>query len=114
MRRETLGATVGAFSRNPATFLMLLRRLPTMLRLFWRVFWDRRTRWFPRLILLGTLAYVISPVDFLPAAVFGPLGLVDDFTVLVFGCQAFLRRVPKAIVDEHVAALAPQAAPPPP
>ena len=114
MSPETFATTLRAFSRNPMAFFALLRRLPTLIRLFWRVFWDRRTRWVPRLILLATLAYVISPIDFLPAAVFGPLGVLDDFTVLTLGCQAFLRGVPKAIVDEHLATLDPQPAGPPP
>lgn len=103
MKAATLEHTVRAFVRNPATFLALLRRLPTMARLFWRVFWDRRTGWLPRLLLLGTFAYVLSPIDLLPVAVFGPLGLLDDFTLLALGCRAFLRGVPDAVLNEHVA-----------
>ena len=31
--------------------------------------------------LIATVLYVISPVDVLPEAVLGPIGLVDDFGV---------------------------------
>lgn len=29
-------------------------------------------------LMLAVVTYIISPVDFLPEAVFGPFGLVDD------------------------------------
>lgn len=36
------------------------------------------------LIILGGLLYVISPLDFLPAALLGPIGLADDAAILMF------------------------------
>ncbi|MDB4161085.1 YkvA family protein [Bacteroidia bacterium] len=36
------------------------------------------------LIILGGLVYVLSPMDFLPEALLGPLGLADDAAILVF------------------------------
>lgn len=35
------------------------------------------------LITLGGLLYVLSPLDFLPAALLGPIGLADDAAILV-------------------------------
>lgn len=113
MSRPPFADTLGAFTRNPLAFFRLLRGLPTMLRLFWRLFRDGRTPWSARLVLLGTLVYVLSPVDLLPAMLFGLVGLVDDLTVLVFGCQLFVRLIPPPVVTEHVEHLAPRATPPP-
>ena len=36
------------------------------------------------LMVLGGLVYVISPLDFLPAALLGPIGLADDAAILMF------------------------------
>ena len=36
------------------------------------------------LIAVAGLVYVISPLDFIPEAFLGPLGLVDDAAILVF------------------------------
>jgi len=35
------------------------------------------------IIAIGLLIYVISPIDFMPEAFFGPLGLMDDFVALL-------------------------------
>ncbi len=112
MTRPAFEETLGAFRRNPLAFFRLLRGLPTMLRLFWRLLRDPRTPWSARLVLLGTLVYVVSPVDLVPAMLFGPVGLVDDLTVLVFGCQSFIRLVPPPVVTDHVERLAPRDTPP--
>jgi len=37
------------------------------------------------LILVIMVLYVISPVDLLPEAVLGPIGLIDDLAVIIFG-----------------------------
>jgi uncharacterized membrane protein YkvA (DUF1232 family) len=36
------------------------------------------------LIILGGLVYVLSPMDFLPEALLGPVGLADDAAILIF------------------------------
>lgn len=42
-----------------------------------RNFWQKMTLKEKLLIITGIL-YVVSPVDFIPEAVLGPLGLLDD------------------------------------
>jgi uncharacterized membrane protein YkvA (DUF1232 family) len=32
-------------------------------------------------LLLAALIYIISPIDLIPEAIFGPLGLIDDLAV---------------------------------
>ncbi|KAG8130396.1 hypothetical protein E2320_016921 [Naja naja] len=61
--------------------------LPTLLRHAFRemfsvggLFWMFRIRIF--LCLLGALLYLASPLDFLPEALFGILGFLDDFFVV--------------------------------
>jgi len=35
------------------------------------------------IVAMFLLIYVISPIDFMPEAFFGPLGLMDDFVALL-------------------------------
>lgn len=46
-------------------------------------------------IALGLLAviYIISPIDIIPEALFGPFGLIDDFGILMFGMKYFNKEV---------------------
>ena len=36
-------------------------------------------------VFLVSIFYMVSPVDVLPEVVFGPVGLIDDVFVLIFG-----------------------------
>ncbi|CAM3229748.1 YkvA family protein [Empedobacter stercoris] len=48
-------------------------------------------------IVLGLLAtlYIISPIDFIPEALLGPFGLIDDLGILLFGMKYFNKEVLK-------------------
>jgi uncharacterized membrane protein YkvA (DUF1232 family) len=37
------------------------------------------------IIIMFIIVYIISPIDLLPEAVFGPVGLIDDVIVFVIG-----------------------------
>lgn len=80
----------------------LLRQLPNFVRLYWRLFRDRRVSLFPKALLLLTAAYIISPIDVLPDAL-PVLGQIDDLVLFVAACKAFMYLCPRAVVKEHVA-----------
>ena len=80
---------------NPDLVTQLLRQLV----LVWRLLFDRRVSWKSKLIPLGVLAYMISPIDFLPDILF-PVGIADDLGVLVFGLQFFIQSAPPDVVEE--------------
>lgn len=48
-------------------------------------------------LFLGFVAtlYIISPIDIIPEALFGPFGLIDDFGILLFGMKYFNKEVLK-------------------
>lgn len=48
-------------------------------------------------LFLGFAAtlYIISPIDIIPEALFGPFGLIDDFGILLFGMKYFNKEVLK-------------------
>ncbi len=60
---------------------------------------DMRVHWIPKLILLGTLAYWISPVDF----IMGIPGVdaLDDLAVLGIGHGFFYLLCPEGVAAEH-------------
>ncbi|XP_030209145.1 E3 ubiquitin-protein ligase RNF170 isoform X1 [Gadus morhua] len=72
----------------PAQLVDRLRDVPTLLRHAFRelfsmggLFWMFRIRIL--LCLVGALTYLVSPLDFLPEALFGLLGFMDDFLVIL-------------------------------
>ncbi|CAM5146648.1 unnamed protein product [Natator depressus] len=75
------------FSGQPRSIMERIMDLPTLLRHAFRemftvggLFWMFRIRIV--LCLLGALLYLASPLDFLPEALFGILGFLDDFFVI--------------------------------
>ena len=46
------------------------------------------------------VAYVLSPIDFIPDALF-PVGLLDDLIVMVIVLDTVLGRVPRSLVRKH-------------
>ena len=97
---------LGNFLRlGPHRIRALLFHLPNFLRLFWRLLKDSRVGLAPKLLLLGMLAYVIVPFDFLPDFI-PPLGQLDDLLVIFLGLKGFVRLCPPDVVREHVRAIA--------
>ena len=85
--------------------MQLIAHLPRFVKLFSRLAKDSRVALGPKLLLAGILAYLIFPADLLPDFLVG-LGQVDDLLVLFLGLKLFLRLCPKAVVQEHVRAIA--------
>jgi uncharacterized membrane protein YkvA (DUF1232 family) len=52
------------------------------------------------IVLLG-VGYVLSPIDLLPAFIFGPLGIVDDIVVLSAALSRVLNHVHPDVIRQH-------------
>ncbi len=89
----------GSDLTKPLRFLV---HLPNFVKLYWRLFHDRRVSLFPKVLLVLAIIYVISPWDFLPDWNFPIIGELDDVVVLVLALRAFIPLCPRAVVDEHV------------
>ena len=81
--------------------LDLLCLLPDLTVLLSRLLRDERVPLLSKAVALAGLAYVVSPVDALPALLFGPIGLVDDLLVVSAALSGMLNRVHPDVVRSH-------------
>ena len=77
------------------------RQALEQLRLTWSLLRDGRMPLLYKLIPLVTLAYVLSPLDLIPAMFVG-LGMLDDIGVFMLGISLFNSLAPGALALEHL------------
>jgi uncharacterized membrane protein YkvA (DUF1232 family) len=88
-------------ARTSVSVLRFLHNLPNFLRLYWRLIRDRRVSVWPKALLLLSILYVLSPLDFLPDV--APLiGQVDDVLIVILVSRLFVYLCPPEVVREHV------------
>jgi uncharacterized membrane protein YkvA (DUF1232 family) len=90
---------------TPGQVLRVLVHLPRLVRLYWRLFRDRRVSLWPKALLVAALAYVVVPFDLVPDAI-PVLGELDDTVILLAAAHWFLQWCPPDVVAEHSRALA--------
>ena len=76
------------FSGEPRSLMEHIRDLPVLLRHLWSHIWSGEGLHFAfqlRVAVLGLIwiAYFLSPLDLLPEALFGLIGLLDDLLVFI-------------------------------
>ncbi len=98
---------MGLTSRSLPRFLFtgravqVLAHLPHFVRLYWRLFRDRRVSVLAKALLVLTIAYVVWPFDLIPD-VLPFIGEVDDLGVVLSGLWLFIRLCPPEVVLERV------------
>ena len=81
--------------------LKLVRHLPGLAKLCWRLFRDPRVPIRAKLLLVVAGLYVLMPADLLPDII-PVVGGMDDITVLVIAGRWFFTLCPEEVVREHV------------
>ncbi|SRR6266498_3598342 len=78
----------------------MLRDLVSRMKLILRLMGDKRVSPWVKLIPVGALAYLISPIDI----IMGIPGIdaLDDAAVLWFGSTLFVELCPQDVVQEHM------------
>jgi uncharacterized membrane protein YkvA (DUF1232 family) len=90
------------FYTSPGGKMRLLWHLPNLIKLYWRVFTDRRVSILPKLVLVAGVVYFLVPFDLLPDFPLIGLGQVDDLAVLILALRGFISLSPRVVVEEHV------------
>lgn len=81
--------------------LDLLLLLPDLTVLLSRLLREPRVPLRSKVVAVAGLAYVFSPVDVMPALLFGPIGLIDDLVVVSAALSSLLNRVHPDVVRSH-------------
>lgn len=81
----------------------VVRNVMNQLKLIFRLMGDSRVNLFAKLIPIGTLIYLLSPIDAISIPVIGAL---DDAALLWLGSYIFTELCPPAVVAEHMKELA--------
>jgi len=84
-------------SRGPGFFQQLIDQF----RLSWALLLDNRVPLALKIIPLGAVAYVVSPIDLIPD-IFPLLGQLDDLGILMTALTVFNSMSPADIVAEHM------------
>jgi len=79
----------------------LLLFLPDLTVLLARLLRDARVPIFQKVVAVAGIAYVVSPIDLLPALVLGPVGLLDDLFVVAACLSRLLNHVHPDVVRGH-------------
>jgi uncharacterized membrane protein YkvA (DUF1232 family) len=88
-------------NQNSGFFQDMLLRVKLIIRLMG----DRRVNFFLKLLPVGALIYLVSPIDLIPGAVLPVIGALDDAAVLWLGATLFVALCPDEVVQEHMNAL---------
>jgi uncharacterized membrane protein YkvA (DUF1232 family) len=88
-------------NQNSGFFQDLILRGKLILRLMG----DKRVNFFLKLLPVGALIYLVSPIDLIPGAVLPVVGALDDAVVLWLGATLFVALCPDEVVQEHTNAL---------
>jgi uncharacterized membrane protein YkvA (DUF1232 family) len=83
----------------------LLKEFLKQAKLVGRLIGDRRVNGFLKLIPIASIAYLISPIDFVPGLAVPLLGALDDAAVVWIGTTLFIELCPPDVVQEHRDAL---------
>ena len=81
----------------------VVRSVINQLKLIFRLMGDSRVSVFAKLVPIGALVYLVSPIDAISIPV---IGVVDDAALLWLGSYVFTELCPPAVVAEHMKELA--------
>ena len=89
----------------PTNFFRIIYYFPHFLKLYWRLFRDRRVALYLKAMLVAAIIYFLSPIDLIPEILNPFLGFVDDIVVLSLAIKGFIKLAPQDVVAEHVRAI---------
>ena len=97
--RGRMTAPRAAAAPSCAADLLLL--LPDLTVLLLRLLRDERVPLARKAVAVAGVAYVLSPLDLMPALLLGPVGLVDDLMIVAACLSGIVNRVHPDVVRSH-------------
>jgi uncharacterized membrane protein YkvA (DUF1232 family) len=88
----------GGVLGKAAEFLMLV---PDVFILLFRLTTDRRVAGKDKILVGSALAYFVLPLDFMPEALLGPIGYLDDLIFGVYVLNKILSNTSAEVLREH-------------
>lgn len=88
----------GGVMGRAGAYLLLV---PDFFMLLWRLVNDPRVEGKNKVLLGSSIAYYVIPFDFIPEALFGPMGYLDDLVLGVYVVNKILGEIEPGIVREH-------------
>ena len=82
-------------------FANYLLAVPDLFHLLCRLAIDRDVEVKEKAALAAAIVYIVSPIDFLPEALTGPLGYADDLVVAALALDVLVNKTPSEIVTRH-------------
>jgi uncharacterized membrane protein YkvA (DUF1232 family) len=82
-----------------------IQNLTMRIKLILRLMADKRVNILLKLLPIGALIYLVSPIDLIPGALIPFIGALDDVAVIWLGATLFVDLCPEEVVQEHVEAL---------
>jgi uncharacterized membrane protein YkvA (DUF1232 family) len=82
-----------------------IQNLTMRIKLILRLMADKRVNILLKLLPIGALIYLVSPIDLIPGALIPFIGALDDVAVIWLGATLFVDLCPEEVVQEHVDAL---------
>jgi uncharacterized membrane protein YkvA (DUF1232 family) len=79
----------------------ILMLAPDFFHLLVKLSIDERVSKESKLKLIAGIAYFISPIDFLPEAILGPIGYMDDIAISAYILNEFINKNNAELVYEH-------------
>ena len=96
--RDQLVSPTAKLGTGAADFLLFL---PDLTILLMRLLRDERVPLIEKGVAIAGVAYVLSPIDVLPAIVLGPVGLLDDLFIVAACLSRLLNHVHPDVVRGH-------------
>jgi uncharacterized membrane protein YkvA (DUF1232 family) len=78
----------------------ITREVVTRVKLILKLMGDRRVNPWVKLIPIGALAYLVSPIDIIMGI--PGVAALDDAAILWFGSNLFVELCPRDVVQEHL------------
>ncbi len=97
LRSQVIEADPG----DPSGLRDMLLLLPDLAVLLFRLLRDDRVPLASKTLAVAGAAYLLSPIDLMPALLMGPIGLVDDLIVVGAVLSRMLNQVHPDVVRSH-------------